>query len=135
MREADELRRQAEEWKEKAEEDFQVAVVLLKARDPILAAAICFHVQQTVEKYLKARLVAERIDFPRTHNIAELADLFPSDERVNLSRDEEDRLSEYAVVTRYPGEYDSIPLNEAEEALHLARRVRKYFRKKLAEDG
>ena len=30
---------------------------------------VCFHAQQCIEKYLKAKLVEADIDFPKTHNL------------------------------------------------------------------
>jgi HEPN domain-containing protein len=135
MRESEERARLARRWREKADEDFKMAVVLGKQHDPTLAAGICFHVQQAVEKYLKAYLVLHGTDFRKTHNIAELMDLLPSRSAPDLLRDDQDRLSEYAVVTRYPGEYDNITIPEADEALDIGRRVRRFYRKKLAEES
>lgn len=135
MSERDELRRNARQWKRKAEDDFAAATTLLKADRPPLRSAICFHVQQAVEKYIKACLVLRRIDFPRTHNIAELVNLLPDDCRPQLPVEEQERLSAYAVVTRYPGEADLISPDAVEEAVHIARRVRLYFRKRMVEEG
>jgi len=135
MNERDELRRNARQWKQKAEEDFAAATTLLKAASPPLHSAICFHVQQAVEKYIKACLVLHRVDFPRTHNIAELINLLPSDCRPQLPVDEQERLSAYAVIARYPGEADLISSDAVEEAVHIARRVRSYFRKRMVEEG
>jgi HEPN domain-containing protein len=44
------------EWTTKAEEDFDTAVTLARPRKRPLWAPLCFHAQQCVEKYLKARL-------------------------------------------------------------------------------
>jgi len=35
------------------------------------------------------------------------------------------RLTVYATVTRYPGDYEPVPLSEARRAVAIARRVRK----------
>jgi HEPN domain-containing protein len=134
MRESKESHRQAEKWKQKAEEDLEMAVALLKTRRSAFAGGVCFHVQQAVEKYLKAHFVLRGVDFRKTRNVAELVRLLPASAVPDLSPNEQDRLSEYAVVTRYPGEYDSISTREAEEALHIARRVQRFFRKKMAEE-
>jgi len=42
-----------EEWIEKAEEDFHVALSLRRSRRYPAHNAVCFHAQQCVEKYLK----------------------------------------------------------------------------------
>src|SRR2546427_12964205 len=43
------------DWAKKAENDFETALALMR-RKKVLADSICFHCQQCVEKYLKARL-------------------------------------------------------------------------------
>jgi HEPN domain-containing protein len=45
-----------QEWVEKAEGDFQVAAQIMRRRKQRVYDAACFHAQQTVEKYFKARL-------------------------------------------------------------------------------
>jgi HEPN domain-containing protein len=44
------------EWVEKAEVDWEVAQRAYRARKVALYDAACFHCQQCIEKYLKARL-------------------------------------------------------------------------------
>ena len=73
---------------------------------------------------LKAFLVSEGRSFPRHHDIGELIALLPAEFAVDLSPEEQERLTDYATVTRYPGDYDDIPLAEAREAVAAARRVR-----------
>lgn len=119
----------AAEWVGKAENDLKNAVHTLKLDDDCPTDTICFHVQQCVEKYLKALLVLRGSDFPKTHNIANLLELLPPSVRPQITEDEQDTLSEYATVTRYPGEYEPISLTEARKAVALARRVRGYIRK------
>jgi len=41
-----------------------------------------------------------------------------------LTDEQRRRLTEYATVLRYPGDYEPIPLAEAREAVRIARRVR-----------
>jgi HEPN domain-containing protein len=89
---------------------------------------VCFHAQQCVEKYLKAFLVIKNIDFPRTHDIEYLVSLLPEDIWLRFNIEEQRRLTAYATVTRYPGDYEPIPLSEAQQIVKLARRVRKELR-------
>jgi len=60
------------EWVKKAENDFKVACQILRRRKEIVPDAACFHCQQCVEKYLKARLLEAGIGFPRTHDLLQL---------------------------------------------------------------
>ena len=122
------------EWVMKAEEDFHSAVGLLKQGDVMTMNSICFHAQQCVEKYLKARLVLAGIDFPRTHNIGTIVALLPPHARPPITENDQNFLTVYAVQTRYPGGYDSSGLVEARVAVRIARRVRVFLRKSLPRD-
>ncbi len=92
---------------------------------------ICFHAQQCVEKYLKALLVFHSANFPKTHNIRTLVALTPGRFRLAIPLETQDRLTEYATVTRYPGDYEPISPSEARAAVKVARRVRSEIRKLL----
>ena len=57
-----------------AENDYQAAMILAHAEDPQTDAA-GFHLQQAVEKSLKAWLALKGIDYPRTHDLNPLLGL------------------------------------------------------------
>lgn len=120
------------QWVTKAENDLRSAAHLLKVED-CPTDNVCFHAQQCVEKYLKALLVAQGIAFRKIHDVGELVILLPPHLRPALDNMEQDRLTEYATVTRYPGDYEPISLNEARQAVKIARRVRREIRKLLKE--
>ncbi|MCK4356230.1 HEPN domain-containing protein [Candidatus Bipolaricaulota bacterium] len=121
-------------WIEKAESDLKIAVIALKAGEDCPADAVAFHAHQCVEKYLKAFLVSSGTDFPKTHNIEELMARIPENFRPNLAEEEQDRLTEYATVTRYPGDYEPISLTEAREAVEIAQRIRDETRSLLPKE-
>lgn len=56
---------------EKAENDYAAVQQLLQASNP-LHDIICFHVQQCIEKYLKASLQEANVPVQGTHNLEEL---------------------------------------------------------------
>ena len=116
------------EWIEKAENDLKNATYTLKMGEDCPTDTTCFHAQQCVEKYLKAFLTFKRIDFPKTHDIGELLSLISKSARPQLVIEEQRRLTAYATVTRYPGDYEPIPLAEARSAVAIARQVRKEVR-------
>jgi len=120
------------EWMAKADNDLKAAAHLLKIKD-CPTDTVCFHAQQCVEKYFKAMLVAHGREFRKTHDIGELVVLLPARLRPSLDDKEQDRLTEYATVTRYPGDYEPISLSEARQAVKIARRVRREIRKLLGE--
>jgi HEPN domain-containing protein len=57
------------EWLSKAEEDFQFANINLKEKKPFFAQ-ICFHFHQSAEKYLKAYIIANDLEFQKIHDLA-----------------------------------------------------------------
>lgn len=63
------------EWVDKAEADYAAALLLRRSRKKHSRDIVCFHLQQCVEKYLKARLTESAIPFPRTHDLERLLDL------------------------------------------------------------
>ncbi|MEK6324576.1 MAG: HEPN domain-containing protein [Acidobacteriota bacterium] len=63
------------EWIDKAEGDFATAQVSYRTRRLPNPDAVCFHSQQCVEKYLKARLDEAGLVIPRTHNLFALLTL------------------------------------------------------------
>lgn len=118
-------------WVEKAENDLRNATYTLTLVEDCPFDTVCFHAQQGAEKYIKAVLTARQIEFPRTHDLLELAWLLPEEiglraEIVSLSE-----LNRYAVEARYPGEWDPIAREDANEALSTARRVRGVLRSHL----
>jgi len=119
------------EWVVKAENDLKTAVHTLEMGKECPPDVVCFHAQQCVEKYLKAFLVLEGIYFPKTHAIEDLVSLIPGAARPKLAKKVQERLTDYATVTRYPGDYEPIKLAEARRAVQIARRVRSDVRKRL----
>jgi len=116
------------QWIVKAENDLKNAAHTLKLGSECPTDTVSFHAQQCVEKYLKAFLVYKGIDFPRTHDIERLVALLPENIWLRLSIEEQRTLTTYATLTRYPGEYEIIPLAEAQQSVRLARRVRTELR-------
>ena len=121
------------EWVIKAENDLKAASHILKLGEECPTDIVCFHAQQCVEKYLKAFLVLEGIDFPKTHDIEVLTALLPKRVQPKLADEEQAKLTEYATVARYPG-WGPIPLAEARRAVVTARRVRKEMRALLPKE-
>ena len=122
------------QWVQKAENDLKTAAHTLKLGQACPTDTVCFHAQQCVEKYLKALLVLHNNDFSRTHHISALIGLLPARVRPDLTPEEQERLTDYAVSARYPGDYEPIPLTEARRAVQLARRVRNQIRKWLPKE-
>jgi HEPN domain-containing protein len=119
-----EVVRAARRWVEKAEEDLRNAEYTLTLRNGCPFATVCFHAQQCAEKYLKALLTLHSIPFPKTHDLAEILLLVPKHVHLALPAADLERLSEYAVEARYPGDWTPFDRSEAERAVALAQTMR-----------
>jgi len=114
----------AHEWVEYAEEDLILAKSALKRNKPLTTGS-CFHSQQCAEKYFKAILVAQDVEFPKTHDLLILNTLC-TDAGIFTGFAIEDlgRLSGYAVRTRYPGNQPTP--EEAKEAVEITMTIRRF---------
>lgn len=86
---------------------------------------LCFDLQQCAEKSLKALLIKNNVSFPKTHNIAELLVLIKNQLKISIPDDIKEAaiLTDYAVTTRYPSDYNPVTVKEHEEAIVIAKRV------------
>jgi len=124
------MKRPTHEWVEKAEGDFRTASREWRVRQAPTYDSVCFHSQQCVEKYLKARLQEADIPVEGTHNLITLLDLvLPVEPLWEAGRNELVVLSASAVAFRYPG--DSADKETAREAIRICRMVRKQVRRSL----
>jgi HEPN domain-containing protein len=115
-----------EEWISKAEEDYLVATRELQA-DPPALDAVCFHAQQCIEKYMKAILQENNVEFEKIHDL----DILLQKSRSFISevgdyRDDVIKLSAYAVDVRYPG--FEISAAEAQECVASMEKIRRVMR-------
>src|SRR5438067_321426 len=90
---------------------------------------LCFDAQQAAEKAIKAVLLHLGIQFPYVHDLLQLLALVEQagqvvPEQVRAA----ETLSNYAVVTRYPGVFEPVTREEYEEALALATEVDRWAR-------
>jgi HEPN domain-containing protein len=119
------------QWLAKADNDLVNAAHTLTLGADCPTDTVCFHAQQCVEKYLKALLVFRATAFPKTHNIRELRAMLPPKLRPKLETKVQDRLTIYATTKRYPDADPEITLQEARQAVAIARRIRREVRRRL----
>jgi len=91
---------------------------------------ICFHAQQSAEKYLKAVLVSRRVYFPKTHDLVFLNQLCEQSGILSgFAVEDVALLTDFAVQVRYPGEEPDE--TDARRAVEIARSVRRFARRWL----
>jgi len=116
-------------WIAKAEGDYEMARLALRRKEPLTDSS-SFHAQQCAEKYLKAMLVARGKAFPKTHDLILLNNLCAQTGIfVGIDPKQLNTLSDSAVRSRYPGAAQTV--DEARDALEIAKAVRKFARKYL----
>ena len=118
-------------WVEKAESDLRTALHILTMKKNCPFETVCFHAQQSAEKYLKALLVSRSVDFPKTHDLRILMQRIPADINLRLRMEEVVSLNRYTIEARYPGDWEPFSRKEAEKAVAIARKVRKAVRAHL----
>lgn len=116
-----------QEWIDKAEGDWFAAQQLYRARKNPNYDAACFHAQQCVEKYLKARLADADIDFGKTHNLLSLLTSTLKVEPLwSILQPYMNALNIYSVDFRYPGK--TAIKAEAKDAIKNCKEVRRIIR-------
>ena len=115
------------EWVFKAEEDWEAARQLNRQRKNPIYDAVCFHCQQSVEKYLKARLDEAGIPVPKTHDLIQLLGLtIHVEPKWTVLHPYVAVLTPYAVGYRYPGL--TAMKADAKAAIKDCRKVRRAVR-------
>jgi HEPN domain-containing protein len=100
-----------------------LALAKISPPEDVMLEGLCFHAQQAAEKALKALLVSLNLEFPRTHNIGTLLDLLHEAVSVPSEVEEAASLTDYAVMTRYPGDTEPVDGDEYNQAIGLAEGV------------
>jgi HEPN domain-containing protein len=115
------------DWITKAEADHLAALDLARRRKLPLHDMVCFHCQQSAEKYLKARLEEAAIHFPKTHDLESILSLACSVEPLwQALTPAAKRLTPFGVLIRYPG--NDATKSQARRALDDAKAIRREVR-------
>ena len=108
-----------ERWIERAKSSYEISKTIINKN--IYYEDLCYQSQQAVEKSLKGLLIFYGIDPEYTHNIGlllnELEKFTEIPENIKLATN----VTKYAIITRYPGEYDKITKENYEESMRIAK--------------
>jgi len=114
------------DWLRHAQSDLELAGV--KPPEGVLWEGLCFLTQQATEKAIKAVLLRAGIPFPKTHSIGTLLDLLPDRIELPGTMADASELTEYAVMTRYPGAHEPVTQEDHRRALAIARSIVQWAR-------
>jgi HEPN domain-containing protein len=109
-------------WMELAENDLLIASFISEGK-PLITDIACFHIQQGIEKYLKAFLAYSQTEVPKTHDIDYLLELCMNID-VDFSVIDPKNVNDYAVRFRYPHDAEMPSSDELSEYFHIARQVK-----------
>lgn len=105
-----------------AEDDFRTAEIGLEHGAPL--NAVCFHLQQTVEKLLKSVPACRDIEYPLTHDLDDLLNLAAKEcPALGRFRDSLRGFATYAVEMRYVVSLYPGP-EEVQAALQTTKQIR-----------
>ena len=123
-----------QEWLARAKSNLVVAEG--EKAEEIFWEDLCFEAQQAAEKALKAVLQSRAIRFRCVHSLEELITTL---ERHGVAVPENVKeavvLTQYALETRYPGNFEAVSEIEYRRALDLAEQVVSWAEKVLSEKG
>lgn len=118
-------------WVEKADEDLKFASVSLKEGLEFYPQ-ICFLLQQAVEKYFKAYIIANELDFQKIHDLGRLVKICgEKDNEFNQYFDKLADLNTYYIETRYPDFEVRISKSQTENLLNLAEEISIFVKQKI----
>jgi HEPN domain-containing protein len=124
------MKQASRDWVKKAEEDYLAALDLARRRKRQLHNSVCFHCQQSVEKYMKARIEEAGIRIPKSHDLESLLTILLQVEPLWAAlRPALQNLTDFAVDFRYPG--NEANKQDAKMAIRDCKAVRREVRMAL----
>ena len=114
-------------WLRRARSNLARAKLGRQSED-IMYEDLCFDAQQAIEKSLKGLLIYFGKRPPRTHSIGHLFNLLRRGCKIAIPAELNEAviLNDYAVTTRYPGDWEPVTDEEYEEAIKIADMVWKW---------
>jgi HEPN domain-containing protein len=118
--------KELKQWFSVADDDLKSAEYLATMYYPRPEAIICFHCQQSAEKYLKGFLFQNNIKFPKIHDLIKLLELCECiDVQFSTILSKCNILNRYSVISRYPDELEILP-EDTNNAIQYAKEIRDF---------
>jgi len=108
-----------ESWLERAESSYELSKANIN--QIIYLEDLCYQAQQSVEKAFKGLLIYYGIEPEFTHNIGILLNEIEKFIEIPDNIKESMNLTNFAVQTRYPGEYAEVTKDEYNNALKITK--------------
>lgn len=119
------------EWVEIASQDLASAKYLVNMK-PVPLEIICYHCQQSAEKYLKAFMAFKGLEIIKTHDLTALyKELIVMDETFESIKNECIDLTDFSVTTRYPYKLE-LDIKDMKKAIKDAEKIQSFITDKLS---
>jgi HEPN domain-containing protein len=121
-----------ESWIERAKSSLEISKIAVSVN--VYYEDLCYQSQQAAEKALKGLLIYYGIEPEFTHNIGMLLNELEKFTEIPENIKKTIELTKYAIITRYPGEYDEITKEGYEESIKIAKDCLKWTKNKIKEN-
>jgi HEPN domain-containing protein len=121
-----------ESWLERAESSYELSKGNIFRN--IYFEDLCYQAQQAVEKAFKGLLIYYGVEPEFTHNIGILLNEIEKYTKIDDTIRESMKLTNFAVQTRYPGNYDDITKEEYKEAIKIAKSCLNWVKKTIKDN-
>ena len=123
-----------QEWLQKANEDYGFASSSMEFTDYF--GQICFHFQQAAEKYLKAFIISNKLNFRPVHNLLELLSICKKyDPEIKQLEHACHFLNPFYIDSRYPVHWPTAyDKKTALSSKIMVEEIRNYVLKSLTND-
>ena len=116
-----------QQWLDKGNDDLRSAEYLSTMRHRTPDEIICFHCQQSAEKYIKGFLFLHDIEPPKTHDLNELLEMCVEiNSNFSVLSPKMHILKTYAVAPRYPNDL-GITDYDMKTAIEYAKSVQEFI--------
>ena len=121
------------EWLLRAKSNLALAKIVVS--DEICREDLCFQAQQAAEKAIKAFLLFHDVEAPKIHNMVTLLGEVAKYSELPQELKDVVILNDYAVQTRYPGEYTPVSEQEYHDAVKVSEYCVKWVENKIKKMG
>lgn len=90
---------------------------------------VCFHCQQSAEKYLKAYIIYLNLYYRKVHNLTYLLDVIKRKREIPEKLIvQAEMLEEYTIDSRYPDHWHDPTLKETKECIEAAKMFKEFIK-------
>jgi HEPN domain-containing protein len=116
-------------WLDRAKSSLVISQT--KIDENVFYEDLCFQAQQAVEKALKGLLIFHNVEPEKTHNLVSLIKELSKYTELPEEINEAIILNDYAVQTRYPGDYTPVDEEEYNNAVMVAEKCVNWVDKEI----